>query len=174
MYIEKWTKPMKHRRLHILKQFIERKVWSIRYVIYNILSKYNIIYKKHYYVDNVEVGHTNLGIVTRVYTNHYQVFLECSYNNTIHIREEHFYRKNKFGNKIVMTVEDAHFYTTDFYFRVDGDISINIKDDKGKDHWFTVREDSPVLRAFSYSNHIPDVSSCSKPLINADVKEKGV
>ena len=155
MYIEKWTKPMKHRRLHILKQFIERKVWSIRYVIYNYLSKYNIIYKKHYYVDNVVEDSVDLGTFGVASTDKYLVDLWCTYTNTLHIREEYFYRKTKFGQKIVMEVTNEHYYSTDFLFSVKGNISINIKDADNEDHWFTVKDNEHNIRVCSLNEVSP-------------------
>ena len=151
MYIEKWTKSMKHRRLHILKQFIDQKVWNIRYVIYNYLSKYNIIYKKHYYVDDVVEDYVDLDIFGRAKTDKYLVDLWCTYTNTLHIREEYFYRNTKFGQKIVMGVTNEHYYSTDFLFSVKGNISINIKDTDNEDHWFTVKDNEHNIRVCSLS-----------------------
>ena len=155
MYIEKWTKSMKHRRLHILKQSIDRKVWNMRYVIYNYLSKYNIIYKKHYYVDDVVEDYVDLDIFGRAKTDNYLVDLWCTYTNTLHIREEYFYRNTKFGQKIVMGVTNEHYYSTDFLFSVKGNISINIKDSKNEDHWFTVKDNEHNIRVCSPSEVPP-------------------
>lgn len=155
MYIEKWTKPMKHRRLHILKQSIDRKVWSIRYVIYNYLSKYNIIYIKHYYVDDVVEDRVDLDIFGRAKTDRYLVDLWCTYTNTLHIREEYFYRNTKFGQKVVMGVTNEHYYSTDFLFSVKGNISINIKDTDNEDHWFTVKDNEHSIRVCSLSEVPP-------------------
>ena len=155
MYIEKWTKPIKHRRLHILKQSIDRKVWNIRYVIYNYLSKYNIIYKKHYYVDDVVEDYVDLDIFGRAKTDKYLVDLWCTYTNTLHIREEYFYRNTKFGQKIVMGVTNEHYYSTDFLFSVKGNISINIKDADNEDHWFTVKDNEHNIRVCSLNELQP-------------------
>ena len=155
MYIEKWTKPMKHRRLHILKQSIDQKVWNIRYVIYNYLSKYNIIYKKHYYVDDVVEDYVDLDIFGRAKTDKYLVDLWCTYTNTLHIREEYFYRNTKFGQKIVMDVTNEHYYSTDFLFSVKGNISINIKDTDNEDHWFTVKDNEHNIRVCSFNEVSP-------------------
>ena len=172
MYIEKWTKPMKHRRLHILKRFISKKVWNIRYVIYNILSKYNIIYKKHYYVDDVVEDSVDLDIFGRAKTDKYLVDLWCTYTNTLHIREEYFYRNTKFGQKIVMDVTNEHYYSTDFLFSIKGSISINIKDGKNEDHWFTVKDNEHNIRVCSLSELPVKSFDQSEPLTKYKVMEK--
>lgn len=151
MYIEKWIKPFKHRGIHILKRHISEAVWSIRYVIYNYLSKYNIIYKKHYYIDNVVEDYVDLDIFGQVKTDKYLVDLWCTYTSTLHIREEYFYRNTKFGQKMVMNVTNEHYYSTDFIFSVKGNISINIKDSNGDDNWFTVTDNANKLRVCSYA-----------------------
>lgn len=172
MYIEKWTKPIKHRRLHILKRFISRKVWSIRYVIYNYLSKYNIIYKKHYYVDDVVEDNVDLDIFGLASTDKYLVDLWCTYTNTLHIREEYFYRKTKFGQKIVMEVTNEHYYSTDFLFSVKGNISINIKDADNEDHWFTVKDNEYNIRVCSLGELPVNAFDQSEPLTQYKVNEK--
>ena len=130
MYLEKWTKKPRNRFFKKVENLFKRKVFGIKYNLYNKLYFIeNIIYKyinnkniynilnKYSYIDNVEVGRGNLGCVSYIETKNFSIDLGATFTCNCGIHEQYFYRDTKWGRKILLEVFNSREYTTTFHFK---------------------------------------------------------
>lgn len=172
MSVERFVTKPKHRNIKVLKSYFGGKIFGIRYVIYNILSKYNIIYKKYNYIDNVVEDTVDLDYFGHCSTKNFKVDLKCCYSSIYHIKEEYFYRDTKFGKKIVLLVEDSHTWTTDFCFYPMDNISINLPNQLEEPNWFLTNSSSPLRVTFLQSDTIRTIYDETDELRKPVCKEK--
>ena len=102
MYLNKWTKPIKNRKFKILGDFLNRKIWSIRYLIYKLLSKYNIIYKECNYTDSSESGDT------------YQL----PFNDYIEV--------NNICGNLVSTIREVTYTHNHYFYKIKKGVKVNV------------------------------------------------
>lgn len=115
---------VKFRCIKKIKQFMVSKariasylIRSIRYELYNILSKYNIIYNKHNYLDYIpNSGSELLSEDIEVETEHFKIKLGCTCLDILYINEDYFFRKTKNGKKICFVVNDIHNNISEFHY----------------------------------------------------------
>lgn len=128
-FIQKICKPVKHRRIRLMKQWVvdmsrNGKRWIIYHTL-NTLSKMGILFEKTDYSDSIYTNPVDLGFIY-ARNNFLEVSIHCSGCVRTFIHQIYFSRKGK-GNRVYNHLlysedySDLNFSVEDVYILIDKD-----------------------------------------------------